>query len=252
MNELASKISRSSNSQNAVKESDFSVSEQFNTKMQEFSRNIVIPNDRGELSYWYYERIRGQFEEDRSRLKNKEEVEVFKSKYPRQYVFTKEMMAIARKSWDGEPADAVKGAGTTYDSFINKIINDSFVPDEEYYKETIGLLIIYNYLRLRPENKLYKNGKAPVIAYTIAYLHYISFDNFALMPLWEEQSLSSLQKKLLDAIAELMFKLLSQIAEEEYSSVLSISKRKSIFEDIKQKVSNEQLGMLRNIMPDLF
>ena len=252
VNELASKISRSSNSQNAVKESDFSVSEQFNTKMQEFSRNIVIPNDRGELSYWYYERIRGQFEEDRSRLKNKEEVEVFKSKYPRQYVFTKEMMAIARKSWDGEPADAVKGAGTTYDSFINKIINDSFIPDEEYYKETIGLLIIYNYLRLRPENKLYKNGKAPVIAYTIAYLHYISFDNFALMPLWEEQSLSSLQKKLLDAIAELMFKLLSQIAEEEYSSVLSISKRKSIFEDIKHKVSNEQLGMLRNIMPDLF
>ena len=72
------------------------------------------------------------------------------------------------------------------------------------------------------------------------------------MPLWEEQSLSSLQQKLLDAIAELMFKLLSQIAEEEYSSVLSISKRKSIFEDIKQKVSNEQLGMLHNIMPDLF
>ena len=72
VNELASKISKSSNSQNAVKDSDFSVSEQFNTKMQELSRAIKIPNDKGEISYWFYERIRGQYEEEQARNTRKE------------------------------------------------------------------------------------------------------------------------------------------------------------------------------------
>lgn len=45
--------------------------------MQELSRRLVIPNDRGDVMYWYYERIRGQFEEERNRLKKKDEKEAF-------------------------------------------------------------------------------------------------------------------------------------------------------------------------------
>lgn len=153
VNELASKISRSSNSQNAVKDSDFSVSEQFNTKMQELSRKLVIPNDRGDVTYWYYERIRGQFEEERSRIKKRDEIDAFVTKYPKQCRFTKEVMAIVHKSWDMVPGDAVKGAGTTYDAFISDVVNSVSVPDENYFKTTVGLLIIYNYLKSRKEKK---------------------------------------------------------------------------------------------------
>ena len=247
-----SKISRSSNSQNAVKDSDFSVSEQFNTKMQELSRNIVIPNDRGELSYWYYERIRGQYEAEKTRLTKKIDADTFKYTYPRACLFTKEDIAIVWKSWKEEPSDAVKGRGTTYDIFINQIINDSFIPDEEYFKETIGLLILYKFLKHRPENKKYKNLTAPVIAYTLAYLHYITFDHFPLIPLWENQKLSSQQELLLNKIANLIFQILSQLAAEEETSVLSMSKRKGLFEEIKQRVSSEDYMELRQTLPDIF
>lgn len=252
INELAGKISRSSNSQNAVKDSDFSVSEQFNTKMQELSRNIVIPNDRGELSYWYYERIRGQYEAEKTRLTKKIDADTFKYKYPRACLFTKEDIAIVWKSWKEEPSDAVKGRGTTYDIFINQIINDSFIPDEEYFKETIGLLILYKFLKHRPENKKYKNLTAPVIAYTLAYLHYITFDHFPLIPLWDNQKLSSQQELLLNKIANLIFQILSQLAAEEETSVLSMSKRKGLFEEIKQRVSSEDYMELRQTLPDIF
>lgn len=247
VNELASKISRSSNSQNAVKDSDFSVSEQFNTKMQELSRKLVIPNDRGDVTYWYYERIRGQFEEERSRIKKRDEIDAFVTKYPKRCRFTKEVMAIVHKSWDMVPGDAVKGAGTTYDAFISDVVNSGSVPDENYFKTTVGLLIIYNYLKSRKENKKYKNGKAPVIAYTMAYLHYITFEDFPLLGLWDQQELNDSQKEALDEIAEMMFQMLSQIANEEMTTILSVSKRKGVFEDIKQKVSGEELCTLRNL-----
>ena len=247
VNELASKISRSSNSQNAVKDSDFSVSEQFNTKFQELSRTVKIPNDRGDISYWFYERIRGQFDEERSRIKRKDQMEAFLTKYPKSNRFTKELLAIVHKSWDQQPSEAVKGAGTTYDTFISEIINSGEVPDENYFKTSIALLIIYNYLKARKENRNYKNGKAPVIAYSMAYLHYITFEDLPLLDIWERQELTDDMKEALDMIAELMFKQLSEIADAEYTSILSISKRKSVFTEITQKVSGDVLYTLRKL-----
>ena len=121
------------------------------------------------------------------------------------------------------------------------------VPDENYFKSTVGLLIIYNYLKSRNENKMYKNGKAPVIAYTMAYLHYITFEDFSLLDLWEKQDLNDNQKEALDEIAEMMFKILSQIANEEMTTILSVSKRKGVFEEIKQKFSGDEFYTLRKL-----
>lgn len=248
VNELAGRISTCSNSQNAVKDSEFTVSSQFNTKMQELSRSIKIPNDRGDISYWFYERLRGQFEEEKSRIRRKDEVDAFNNKYPKPCRFTKETMAIARKSWDQEPWEAVKGAGTTYDTFISKVRESGLVPDETYFKETVALLIIYNYLKGRKENKEYKNAKAPVIAYTMAYLHYITFEDLDLEAIWNRQSLTADQKEGLDKMAGVMFRILNAFANEDGTSVLSLSKRKSVFNDLTQKVSGEQMYALRRLM----
>ncbi len=248
VNELAAKISKSSNTQNAVKESDFSVSEQFNTKMQDLSRTIKIPNDKGDISYWFYERIRGQYEEEQARNTHKEDKETFIAKYPKSKRFNKETMAIARKSWDQEPCEAVKGAGTTYDSFITDIREKGTMPDDVYYKETIALLIIYNFLKSRPENKTYKNAKAPVIAYTIAYLHYITFDSLNLLQIWQQQELTDNQKKSLNKLCEVIFKVLDTMAKSEETSVLSYSKRKDVFRNICDKIAPEEFTEIRMLI----
>lgn len=248
VNELASKISRSSNSQNAVKDSDFSVSETFNTKMQELSRTIKIPSDKGDISYWFYERIRGQYEEERNRNKRAEDKETFKAKYPKECIFTKENMAIVRKAWDQEPYESVRGAGTTYDTFITKVIEESIVPDDEFYKDTIALLIIYKFLKLRPENKTYKNAKASVIAYTLAYIHYITFDTLDLDAIWKYQGLTDNQIKGLNKLAEIIFAVLTALAANADNTILSYGKRKDTFKELCNMISSSDQQEIRELL----
>lgn len=149
-----------------------------------------------------------------------------------------------------EPCEAVKGAGTTYDSFITDIREKSTVPDDIYYKETIGLLILYNFLKARPENKTYRNAKAPVIAYAIAYLHYITFDSFDLLKIWQQQDLSDNQKKGLNKLCEIIFRVLDSMATSEGTSVLSYSKRKDVFHNLCDKITSEEFAEVRNLVND--
>jgi len=70
------------------------------------------------------------------------------------------------------------------------IVERGFVPDEDYYKKTIALLIIYRYLLSRPDNKQYANGKASVIAYAMAIMSSQSFGRFDLLKVWKNQGIS--------------------------------------------------------------
>lgn len=250
VNELAAKISRSSNSQNAVKDSDFSVSYQFNTKLQELSRAVKIPNDKGDISYWFYERIRGQYESEYSRCRRLEDKDVFNAKFPKKNKFTKEELAIVRTSWDERPCDAVKGAGTTYDTFITKIVEDAYIPDDVFFKDSIALLIIYHFLKSRPENKTYKNAKASVIAYTIAYAHYVTFSELDLNKIWSDQDITDNQKKGFNKLCELVFEKLNILANEDGTSVLSFGKRKDAFKSMMDRISSQDVIAIRRLLID--
>lgn len=257
VNEIAGNISKCSNTQNAVKEADFSVSDKFNTKMQELSRSINIPNKRGDIAYWYYERIRGQFTSELSRHKgSKNEKLAFEKKYPKQNRFSKEILAVARISWEYsskpgmpyEPSEAVKGSGTTYSTFINNIRKNNFVPDEEYFKKTIGILIIQNYLKNREDNKKYKNAKASVIAYSLAFLHYSMGSELDLLAIWERQELTENQKKGLDTLAGYIYKHICELADANYMPVLSYGKRKDAFREVVNQFNEIRISNIRRLM----
>lgn len=249
--ELASKISRSSNTQNAVKDSDFSVSEQFNTRMQELSKKVRVPNEKDELTYWFYERVRGQYEEEKSRIKHKDERDAFLTKYPKKFMFTKELMAIVRKSWDQVPCDAVKGAGTAYDIFISEIISNNYIPDESYFRETAALIMMHNFLKARPENKTYGNAKAPVAAYTIAYISYACLESNPLLHIWFKQIFSDKQQKAMDRTANRVYQLLSKMAEEQDgNTILSLSKRKDTFREMVRKMTGDDIYNARMILDE--
>ena len=72
---ISGRITMSSNFQNKVKYSDFSVSNEFNLKLEKFSRNIIAPNSNNEPKYWFYERLRGQYDEEKRRLNKKQDKE---------------------------------------------------------------------------------------------------------------------------------------------------------------------------------
>lgn len=232
MDAISGDITKYSNSQSKIKYSDFSVSNEFNTKMEKLSRSVLAPNDKNDLIYWYFERLRGQYDVERGKNRTKQDVQYFDSRFPKSNKFKKEEIAKVWRSWEQFPFDAVKGESTNYDIFISDIVNRGFIPDENYYKKTIALIIIYKYLLSRPENKNYKNTKATVIAYTIAYLNYITSNRLDLMKIWNNQELSEDLKKYLNSSSDCIFDRLTYLSEKKDKQLLSYGKTPEAFKNL--------------------
>ncbi len=227
--QMASAITRYSNTQNPVKYSDFTVSNPFNKGMEKLSREIKVPTKNGEVRYWYFERLRGQHGVELKRLKDRASQDTFKTWYPDHLCFCKEDVARVNTAWQEQPADAVKGIGTCYDIFIEEMKN--IVPDEAFYRKTIALLIIYRYLfhERSAANKLYANAKASVICYTMAYLHNCLGNQLNLEKIWQDQSLSIDLKQYLNLLADRVFDTLTKLAAYSGKPILSYGKTKDAY-----------------------
>ena len=228
------KISKATNTQNKVKFADFSSNNSFNRGMENLSRGILIPNENNDPLYWYYERVRGQYKIDLNK-RNKAGQESFKKMYPSDRRFDKEVVAKLWMSWYGSPHEAVKGSSTTYAAFLDVIDEGKFVPDETYYKSTVALLIIYKYLLKYCKTNEFSNATAPTAAYALAYLNHATQGNLNLMVIWQTQELPEELIDFLDHICDRMKEELEYFAVSEKKPVLSISKTKAIYPNIKRK-----------------
>lgn len=243
---ISGNIALSSNFQNKVKYSDFSVSNEFNVRLEQLSRGIIIPNTNNEPIHWFYERLRGQYDEAKKRLQTKVDREMFDFQYPKQKRFTKEDVAKVWSNWNQIPYDAVKGASTTYAIFMKEQISKNFIPDEDFYKKTIALIIIYKFLMSRPENKNYTNAKATVIAYAMAQLESLSFGQFDLLKVWKNQDLSCDTKIFLNSTCDKIYTLLQEKAENLNYTILSYGKTKGAYEYIKSQPLGVDIHLLDN------
>lgn len=228
VHEVAGRITKYSNSQSKIKYSDFTISNNFNMTMESLSRNTMIPNKMNEPKYWYFERVRGQYDQEKKQNKTKESLSYFNMRFPKEHKFKKEELAKVWKSWNQQPYDAVKGEATNYEMFI--VEKENYTPDENFYHQSIALMIIYRFLMSRPECKQYGNRKATIVTYTLAYLNYITFGNLDLEKIWQEQKLSDNLIAFLIQTCETINKAVINLAGE--IAVLSWGKRKTSFADI--------------------
>ena len=228
IHKISGLITKYSNSQSKIKYSDFTVSNNFNMQLELLSRQIMIPNKNNDPRYWYFERLRGQYDEEKNQNRTKESKDYFMMQYPKDKKFKKEELAKVWKSWGQEPYDAVKGEGTNYEMFISQKVD--YTPDEEYYHQSIALLIIYRFLLSRPECKQYGNRKATVAAYTLAYLNNITFNKLNLEKIWKEQKLSDNLMAFLIQLSDSIHNAMVDIAGEV--GVLTWGKRKTAFKDL--------------------
>lgn len=233
--DYAGKITVSSNFQNKIKMSDFSAGNKFNRTLEELSRKLVVPNKNHDLKHWFYERLRGQYDESRKSKHTKYDREMFDSEYPSDLKFSKEEAAKVWCAWAGLPHDAVKGATSTYTTFMKRMQEVCPVPDEKFYHELIAKIILYRFLKKRPENKNYGNGKATVMAYTLAMLRELSLEKFDLMKVWEEQSIPINVMYFLNRLADQIYTYLSEKADSKNTTILSYGKTKEVFTDMLKR-----------------
>lgn len=241
-NDKIANITKYSNSQTKIKYQDFTISNPYNQTMEKLSRTMNINDGNNNSYYWFYERVKGQYDAEKNKRKSKADQAYFASLYPKDKKFKKELIAKVWNCWSQSPDLACKGEGACYDKFITKIVTQGYVPDEKHYRETIALLIIYQKLDAYARERKFAAGKNGIIAYVIAYLNYVTFNRLNLRKIWDNQKLSTGLEKYLEQLSEWMFKAFSLLSGTE--GMVKFCKQANAFDRIKKFGINVPISLI--------
>jgi hypothetical protein len=201
--EVVPNISRFANSQNKVSDADFFSNHPYHVEMEKFSRSIIaLPKEGSWVSTkWFYERMRGQYNNEKSLLSEAKKKE-FETQFPSTQKFTKTDLAKFLTPWNGKPEIAQKGAAKCFASFAREISekwerNNSFC-NELYYKECIAKAVVFKQLeKIVSGQEWYEGGgtRAPIVLHTVGKLaHDLAKRDmvFPFITVWNRQGFSDI------------------------------------------------------------
>ena len=211
--DIVSRISRYSNTQNKIKEEDFSANNPTLVAIEKLSRYILSPITAANniQTCWFFERARGQFKTLRSREgTTKAKLIAFDKKYPKNQMLTKVGLAkyvnAYKEVFDGKklvigPFCVVSGDAKNFNSFVNYNMPDKV--NNVYFEDTIAKCILFEAAKKR--YGVFPNSigreRQTVVPYTLTLLNIITEDKIDLYKIWKEQIISN---ELSDFIYELM------------------------------------------------
>lgn len=242
--ELVPKISRFANTQNAVSEADFFSNHDFHKRMEEKSRRLLAPPRPGARfqTKWFYERTRGQYVSERSKLSTAE-MRQFDAQYPRSQLLTKTDAAKFLNSWGGKPHVVSAGAQKNFLEFAKSVEErwrtNSEYYGEDFYRALVAKKILFDSIRVRVMNAdWYTTGYlANIVAYTMAKLAQVSSIqsaggelNFGLI--WQEQSVDN---RLLELVDDIAFSVYRELTDDSRPvlNVTEWAKREKCWEVVK-------------------
>lgn len=209
---IVPKISQYANTQNRVTAADFFANHPYHVRMEQFSRRIYAPSPDGNFreSKWFYERARGQYQDERGR-RSEAERRRFDLEYPKRQVFSKTDLAKFLNVWQGQPQVVSQGAQKNFANFAGAIekewtrSEDQF--NEMYYRHAISKAIVFHEVeKLVREQPWYRTGsRSHVVAYAIAKLAHdldqqgtpIDYER-----IWRSQSISTILREALTISAK--------------------------------------------------
>lgn len=171
-------ISKFSNSQNAVKETDMHSNDFVQRCIEQHSRKIKTP---GIPTAWYYERLRGQYDNARLHLQGREKTD-FERANPKKQKFTPLEFAQGIMIFELVPYLITRGAQKTYNGtgniqgFCDIVatvwnVNPGIFSNADWYKRGIGKLIFF--LRAKKELRAYlKSTGSQLSAFASAVVIY--------------------------------------------------------------------------------
>ncbi len=133
--DLIPKIAQYANTQNKVAIADFFANHPFHRKIEEISRRLQVPAKGGVRiqSKWFYERSRGQFQNERLYL-TKARKDAYDLEYPGEQVINKTELAKYDSTWSEKPYWSSLGAQKNFIKFAGQFTNSkSDLSDSEYW-----------------------------------------------------------------------------------------------------------------------
>jgi hypothetical protein len=187
---LVSDIAKYANSQTKIKDSDLSANAPYMLDLEYQSRNEQATDANGRTSFWYFERLRGQFLTEKSMAGGvgTQKQKRFEEERPQSQRFSKSDVAKWEMAWNEKPYDACKGAEVCFDKYWKIIKDNTPKVDEQYFHSIVAKSIIYkrvNSILIARGNK----GHAAIIAsYTLALLSLRSQKKLNLDYIWQNQN----------------------------------------------------------------
>lgn len=240
--QIIPKISEYSNSQNKVASSAFSIRHPFHMKMEEYSRNIHAPaNGDQQETFWYYERVQGQYKNAINIRHSAAERKAFESQNPKTQMFKSVELAKYVMAFDMQPHSVCLGSQKCYALFSKEylktdddgqgIIGPEINP--EYFKELCCKALVFKYIE-----KHAGRGLQFVLApYTIAVLmNNLKAKNLNLnyTLIWNMQwSNESLFSGIMTYV-EVVYKVLADTQPEGIQIFSEWGKRKECWDEAKK------------------
>lgn len=181
--EVVPKISEYANTQNKVNAADFFANHPFHIELERLSRSVLAPAREGSFTQtrWFYERSRGQFQNERARHSGAG-LKKFDAEWPKGQLLTKTDIAKYLNLWPGEfgginPSAVCRGAQKNFSDFaqaVSRKWNDRSLEavNDAFLKEVIAKAIIFRETEaIVTRRPWYQGGyRAQVVAHTIAKL----------------------------------------------------------------------------------
>ncbi|MBA4338772.1 MAG: AIPR family protein [Hyphomonas sp.] len=175
--DVVPKISQFANTQNTVNAADFFANHPFHVRMETFSRRLWArpANGDGAETLWYYERIRGQYAEEQSKLDARGK-RLFLQQNPKSQLLRKTDLAKYENLWDDDPVQVNLGAQKNFALYAVRIGeawkagNTAF--DEDYFRRVVIRAIIFRESeKLVSAQPWYEGGyRANIVNYAIALI----------------------------------------------------------------------------------
>ncbi|MDR3186783.1 MAG: AIPR family protein [Christensenellaceae bacterium] len=198
---IISNISKYANSQNKITEADMLSNHLFHRSFEDLSKKYIAPAREGELydTYWYYERSRGKYEQEKFKLTTNKQKEDYEKKWPRKQVIKKEELAKYYMACSELRPDIVaKGSQKcmlAFAALIDKMVQSAhFEFNKFFYERMICYAILYRETdKIVQHASWYNVGgyKLNIVPYTISKLISMIPKGSCLnyKEIWEKQTL---------------------------------------------------------------
>jgi AIPR protein len=224
-NQMIPLIAKYANTQNKIAVADFFANHPVHRKLEEISRRLRTPAKAGARieSKWFYERSRGQYQNERLYLA-KTKRDIFDIEYPSSQLINKTDLAKYDSAWNSKPWWIAQGAQKNFTRFAGQFSPpndnvtesdywDSLSPKfgEAYYQNMISIAIIWKHVESMISDgrgDWYEGDyRSRITAYTVTQFFQIYKNKgggFDLQKIWASQSVPN---ELNNALIELAIKV---------------------------------------------
>lgn len=244
--ELISNISRYANSQTKVADSDLFSNHEFHRKMEELSRRLRAPARAGSqrTSSWFYERAKGQYRIETSKMSPAEKVR-FESDNPRRQLITKTDLAKIENSWRQLPHEVCKGAEKSFGLFSKYVVTEwerqPLQFNDDYFRTVVAHTIVFREIEtFIPKEPWYDGAyRSQVVAYTIAKLGQLielqaKGKVLNTQGIWKSQGVSEALKGQLKTVAEDVYSAITS-PDKGFENISEWAKKELAWQRVSQR-----------------